>query len=109
VLLREGSAQLLEGEGRPLGIMEGSEFFLSENAIKLASGDRLVLYTDGLTDVMTPDGRLSDRRRFMSLLELHSKSSPAVLCQEVFQDLLAIEGESEQYDDMAMLILGVKD
>jgi serine phosphatase RsbU (regulator of sigma subunit) len=106
-LIRAGRADLLEGEGRPLGILEGEEFFLSEDTVQLVLDDRLVLYTDGLTDVLMQEGRLSDRKRFLSSLELHANRSPTELCQEVFSDLLAAKGDMDQYDDMAMLVLEV--
>jgi serine phosphatase RsbU (regulator of sigma subunit) len=42
------------------------------------------------------------------MLAQNANASPADLCKEVFSNLLEIQGESEQYDDMAMLVIGVE-
>jgi PAS domain S-box-containing protein len=55
VLVREdGECLLLERTGPALGIVKAPQF--SEHHLELRSGDRLILYTDGLTDGMESQG-----------------------------------------------------
>jgi serine phosphatase RsbU (regulator of sigma subunit) len=65
------------------------------------------LYTDGLTDMMAPDGRLFDRARLESLLRRYATLAPAELCDAVFSDLAAYQGTADQFDDTTMLVVSV--
>jgi sigma-B regulation protein RsbU (phosphoserine phosphatase) len=107
VLLRDGRAHFLGGEGAFLGLMEETHLTLTEERIDLASGDRLVLYTDGLADSQSSDSRAFGLERLVDLLQVHSGLSPDELCTTVFTDLAAYQGSAEQYDDMTMVVLEV--
>jgi sigma-B regulation protein RsbU (phosphoserine phosphatase) len=50
-----GSPAMLDVPGFPIGMSPDSNDF-SEQAITLKSGDRLFVYSDGLTDTMNADG-----------------------------------------------------
>jgi sigma-B regulation protein RsbU (phosphoserine phosphatase) len=104
LLLHGGSAQFLRGDGTPLGIL-ADDFRLSEENITLAPGDRLVLYTDGLSDVAAPDGSLFGLERLSALLETLADRPLAQMCEDLFSELLAYQGEAEQYDDMTLLVM----
>ena len=106
LLVRGGATQPLGGDGTPLGILEDS-FRLTEEEILLAPGDRLVLYTDGLTDVTNPDGDLFDLERLAALLEATASQPLEPMCAALFASLAAFQGEAEQYDDMSLLVVEV--
>jgi serine phosphatase RsbU (regulator of sigma subunit) len=106
VLLHGQNSRFLDGEGIPLGVFGGEGFRLSEQETDLLPGDRLVLFTDGLADVVAPDGQLFDSQRLKGLFEAHAGLPSAEFCQAVFADLLAYQGSAEQFDDMAMLVVG---
>jgi serine phosphatase RsbU (regulator of sigma subunit) len=107
LLLREGVAQSLGGDGTPLGILT-ADFRLSQEEVSLEPGDRLVLYTDGLTDAAAPDGALFSLERFVALLESSNGQSLGLLCNTLFEHLLEYQGEAEQYDDMSLLVMEVE-
>jgi sigma-B regulation protein RsbU (phosphoserine phosphatase) len=108
LLLRSGAVHALGGKGACLGFLDHGDLHLSEEEIVLAAGDRLVLYTDGLIDVLSPAGHLFDLDRFRSLLLSHAGLYPEELCAAVFADLETYRGRAEQYDDMTMLVLGIE-
>jgi serine phosphatase RsbU (regulator of sigma subunit) len=107
VLLRDGRAHFLGGEGAFLGFMEETHLTLTEERIDLAPGDRLVLYTDGLTDAQSSDGRAFNLERLVDLFQAHANLPPDELCTQVFADLVAYQGCAEQYDDMTMVVVQV--
>jgi sigma-B regulation protein RsbU (phosphoserine phosphatase) len=108
LLLREGAIQVLGGEGAVLGFLDQDDLHLSEEQIILMPGDRLVLYTDGLTDVEAPDAQLFGLDRLEALLRSHASLPPADMCAAAFAELAAYQGPAEQYDDMTMLVVEVK-
>jgi phosphoserine phosphatase RsbU/P len=107
-LLRGIVLQELSGQGTPLGLFDPSMFHVSEESIQLKPGDRLVLYTDGITDVLLDNGKISDHRRFQLSLESLPGKAPEVMCALIFENLSELQGRNEQFDDMALLIVGVK-
>src|SRR5581483_955831 len=52
LLVRGDNASLLRADGTLLGMLNDNELILREEVIPMEHGDRLVLYTDGLTDVV---------------------------------------------------------
>ena len=88
-----------------LGIFSETPFFLSEESLTLQSGDRLVLYTDGLTDTTSPEGHFYGLDRLIQQLHTCCKMFPADLCSAIFSDLKEYQSSSEQFDDMTMLVM----
>ena len=105
LLLRDGRVVSLAGEGAVLGILEGAIIGLSEEHIDLQPGDRLVLYTDGLTDVANQSGEFLGLPRFSELLQALAHLPGDDICSSLFSALSAFRGQAEQFDDMTVLIL----
>lgn len=106
-LLRDGAAHMLPGRGMALGLFEDDIFYVEEETVDVAPGDRLVLYTDGLTDVTDPDGAMLERNRLERLLLSHAAKRPAELCTAVFAELRAFQRDAPQFDDMALVVVAV--
>ncbi len=107
ILLRAGEVHQLRGEGLPLGFPDMDELYLSQETIDLQPGDRLVLYTDGLTDAISPDGRAFGRERLIAQLRARAGVATADLCDALFAELAAHQGTADQFDDMTMLAVEV--
>jgi sigma-B regulation protein RsbU (phosphoserine phosphatase) len=58
-LKADGSVQAFESGAMPVGIADADDFSadLQESAFKLGPGERLLLFTDGVTEAMDPSGR----------------------------------------------------
>jgi len=107
ILLRSDGSQALAGDGIALGILDPEQFSIEEYDIQLKPGDRLVLYTDGLTDVFAPDERLFGREQFLRLLSTCAEVEASEFCQRIFDALMTFQAEAEQFDDMTMLMVEV--
>ncbi|CUS06012.1 putative Phosphoserine phosphatase [Candidatus Promineifilum breve] len=104
-LLRDGGIAPLQGRGMALGLFAAPLFHVSEETMALRPGDRLVLYTDGLTDVVGPDGEMLGRERLMARLPAYAGHAPAMMCRALFDDLAAYRRDEGQFDDMAVLVV----
>ncbi|MGE5601609.1 MAG: SpoIIE family protein phosphatase [Nitrososphaerales archaeon] len=105
LLLRGDNAQLLDGKGLLLGTFEGIEGSLTEHDLKLLPGDRLVLYTDGLTDVVNAQGELLGLERLTGLLQRHAELPAQEMCLAITRDLDLYRAGAEQPDDMTLLVV----
>ncbi|MGD0297058.1 MAG: SpoIIE family protein phosphatase [Bryobacteraceae bacterium] len=104
ILVRAGCELIsLESTGLPLGMLEVASYAVK--SMQLQSGDKIVLYSDGLSEAESEDGEFFDRKRFREVLcanaglgcvEFHAKLVEAV---EDFS-----EG-AELADDITTLVL----
>ena len=108
---------LLVAPGRPVSPVQSGEtrmlLFGEMGALAaaeqlLAPGDRLVLYTDGLTDRQGPDGQLYDVERLSATLGRHAEAAPATLLERLVADVEAFTGGREADDDQTLLVVGLR-
>jgi sigma-B regulation protein RsbU (phosphoserine phosphatase) len=107
LLFRGDTVRELDGQGMALGLLPSWEMELAEEELLLQPGDRLVLYTDGLTDAVAPGGEMYDRQRFTRLLQQRAALPPDALCRAAFSQLTAYRGDRAQEDDMTMVVVDV--
>jgi sigma-B regulation protein RsbU (phosphoserine phosphatase) len=96
--------QLLQGERHPaLGLLRDSPFTSAH--FQIQPGDRLVLYTDGVTESINAAHELYGSARLEQLLQRHAESSAAEITEAVIRDVRAHSGEQEPSDDLTILAL----
>ena len=87
-----------------LGMMGGIPF--EEKSISLMPGDRLFLYTDGVTESRDENGQMFGKERLAKQLSLLStKAEPAEVVEAVLHEIHRHAGTAEQFDDITMLAL----
>ncbi len=70
--------------------------------LQLSAGDRLFLYTDGVTEAQNRDGRLFGEARLLELLD-RSEGTPDGLIHSVRGELTAFAEGAPQSDDITMM------
>jgi sigma-B regulation protein RsbU (phosphoserine phosphatase) len=106
-LLRDGATIELGGRGALLGVFDDDDLHLTEEEIGLALGDRLILYTDGLTDMVDETGEMYGADRLSALATSLSSLPLVSFCEAVFSQLLSYCECTEQFDDMTALVMDV--
>lgn len=107
LLVHEGDrvAQAAAASGMMLLFRDLDEAAVPEQA--LVPGDRLVLYTDGITDRQAPDGALYDRDRLTASLARVGALAPGVIVERLTGDIEAFAGGREAEDDQTLLVIGL--
>ena len=101
-----GSYSLIDEEHDVvLGIMENIEFH--ERELQLNSGDKLLLYTDGLPEAINKDGSAYGESSMIDCLNRsHDITGQAVL-DAIRDDIDTFAAGVAQFDDMTMLLLEI--
>ncbi len=108
VFRADGSRLLLEDGGLVVGMMEGLPY--AERTLALRSGDRVLMYTDGVTEAMNAAGEMFGEERLMALVEsLPREQSAEALVRDVLAGVRRFLGELEAGDDVTVLALRVPD
>jgi len=94
--------------GPIVGQFEGVEFKQGER--ELRSGDRLFLFTDGLTEAADEDNNLFGRERAEQVFSMESELAPKDFCLRVKEwvDRFSEGSAEETHDDFTILQLRVK-
>jgi serine phosphatase RsbU (regulator of sigma subunit)/anti-sigma regulatory factor (Ser/Thr protein kinase) len=102
----EGRApRAISPEGMPLGVLPEPEF--AEEVLPLESGLRLFLYTDGLTEVSSPDGSEYGMKRLADWLAgcARSRMPVSAMKENLLEELNRFRFDEPLRDDQTFLIL----
>jgi len=104
VLHRNGSHDRLREGGIVLGVFPGQLFALG--TIQLEPGDRVVLFTDGVTEAGGHQGEEFGDARLLLVLE-QNRASNAKQIQKKILDAAAAFSQSAWHDDATLLVVDV--
>jgi len=106
VLRRGGGELLLERGGLVLGVREGVVY--EEESIQLEPGDRLVLYTDGITEAADASQELFGEERLLATLrDLPADLSAREVADRILAELDGFLQGLEALDDRTLMVMRV--
>ena len=89
--------------GMLLAGMEGIKY--RKNELQLTPGDKLYLYTDGVTEATDNNTELYGEQRLLDFVNSIEKTEPESLCKLIKEDVDKFVGTAPQFDDITMLAL----
>jgi serine phosphatase RsbU (regulator of sigma subunit) len=98
---------VLTSAGRPLGVDSSSEFPASSE-VRLEPGDLIVLFTDGIVETASPDGRLFKGDGLLASVRQHRAGSPDEILNALFQAATDHAQGALRSDDATAVILKVE-
>lgn len=111
LLHTDGRLHALQTTGLPLGMLETAEFAVE--SIQLEPGDKLVIYSDGLTEAESPDGEFFGSDRLRTLLRVHARDGCGALHAALLKAVESHTEGSDPGDDVTLVIVeyqpGVRD
>jgi sigma-B regulation protein RsbU (phosphoserine phosphatase) len=105
IVRRDGRLELLDPTTFPVGLIEGAEF--QGNQACLASGDKLVAYTDGVSEAQNEFGEFFGTRRLNDVIRTYAQASCEELHDRIRDAVAAYTKGAPQSDDITLLVLGV--
>lgn len=103
ILEPDGSHTSLEATAMPVGLVEGAEFLAGE--CRLRPGDRVVIYSDGVTEAQNAAGEFFGKRRLREALLAAASCDAASLHEAVQKAVTAFTEGADQSDDMTLLVI----
>ena len=99
---KDGYKMMEEQHDIVLGGLEGTVYH--RQTLKMKAGDRLFLYTDGVSEAQNNEGNFYGEKRLLKVLNSHSQS-PEDTLYYVSADLETFVNGAERSDDITMLEL----
>ena len=104
LLIRQnGSIIRLNTGGIVLGFLRDQEYH--QETVKLRKGDFLVLFTDGVTEVMNSEGEEYGEERLIELVKSARSDNPHELKSLLLQDLKKFSAHKEFSDDVTIAMI----
>jgi phosphoserine phosphatase RsbU/P len=100
----DGSIEVLGGAvGLVLGVMPGIAY--PDHSIQLRTGDRLLLYTDGVTEAFNPADEAYGAERLIAEVTAHGDGTAAALVERICSSVTSFAGTAPQSDDITLTVL----
>jgi sigma-B regulation protein RsbU (phosphoserine phosphatase) len=100
----DGSIATLDGGGGiVLGALAGAEF--PDHAVTLQPGERIVLYTDGVTEACDAGGAQYGAERLVREIQAHGAGSAGTIVAHICASVAAFAGTAAQSDDITLAVL----
>ncbi len=99
-----GTRELQRG-GLPLGILAGVPYQSGED--HLLPGESMLLFTDGVIECRSPEGRPFGERRLREVCRRHQAGGAQQILDGVRQQIIAHRGGTPAADDLTFLVIQV--
>ena len=103
VVRQAGGIEPLDATAMPVGLMESAEFPVAETT--LAPGDKIVIYSDGVTEAQNLKGEFFGRQRLRQVVAEHHADSCQGLHGAVAKAVAAFTESAPQADDITLVVI----
>jgi anti-sigma regulatory factor (Ser/Thr protein kinase) len=103
VLHADGEIEHLKPGGLPVGMFPDASY--DSQRFRLDPGDRLILYSDGVTECQNPHGELFGDEQMKAVTAAATGSSSTTLTAVLEERLREWRGQSDFEDDISVLVL----
>jgi phosphoserine phosphatase RsbU/P len=106
VLLSGGKARVLEGGDLPVGVVSDAQY--TARRVKLAKGDRLFIYSDGISEARNAEGQMYGESRFIDMLTASGDRPVNEVVDHVLGRVSLWTAPASPSDDISLLTLEIK-
>jgi NarL family two-component system response regulator LiaR len=96
-----GPVQALRRTGMPLGVLEDAIW--EQGSVQIASGDALVLYTDGITEAQDRQEEFFGEKRLLEIVQDSLGRSAQDMQDALLAEVHRFMGDASQFDDITLM------
>ncbi len=102
-----GNTEWLKPAGIGIGVYKGDDFikYTEEATLKLKEGDVIILYTDGITEMLNTSNHFYGEERLERLVRGVRNATSENILQIIINDVNEFKGVAKQHDDMTLVII----
>lgn len=100
-----GEVESIKAGGVAAGVLEAASKMLKEFELRLAPGDQVLLYTDGVTEAMDPAHTQFTLARTLGMVKELGARPPRELCETILAALESHRGAAPRHDDITLVAL----
>ena len=98
-----GGLTTLAATGTPVGLLESAEFVVAE--CRLAPGDKIVIYTDGITEAQSSTGEFFGKKRLRDVALSRATDTCTAIHNAIQSSVAAFTEGVPQSDDITLVVL----
>jgi phosphoserine phosphatase RsbU/P len=99
----DGQFEYLDTTAMPVGLLEDTEFLAEKK--QLRPGDKLVIYSDGVTEAANPEGEFFGKKRLREVVAAHATGGCVALHDAILEAVTAFISSAAQADDITLLVV----
>ncbi len=103
-----GDVEKIKAGGVAGGVLKQASAMYKEEALDLAPGDQVVLYSDGVTEAMDLLHQEFGLDTTVDLVKQHGTDDPKTLCERILAAIVEFRGEADPHDDITLVALRAK-
>ena len=104
MIVRSGGAiEELDTTAMPVGLLDGAEY--PSAACRLVPGDKLVIYSDGVTEAQNVASEFFGKKRLRDIAMAHGSGSCAAIHDAIQDGVAAYSEGAAQSDDITVVVL----
>lgn len=104
IIRKNGKIEMFElAKSPPIGLFE--ELVYTESSINLGKGDKIFMYTDGVTEAENIAKKLYSSERLVTILQENMNATPRILVKSVEEDVAQHVEKYAQSDDITMMTI----
>jgi sigma-B regulation protein RsbU (phosphoserine phosphatase) len=103
IVRQAGGIEALEATAMPVGLVESAQFATGETT--LASGDKILIYSDGVTEAQNLQGEFFGRQKLRQVVAEHHADACHDLHAAVGHAVAAFTESAPQADDITLVVI----
>jgi len=107
VFCRNGTVQIIEATGLPLGLFEEADY--DEFTFQAKPGDLFVFFSDGILDATGKKGELFGRAGVEAIIASSGQKSATQVVEAITQAVADYSSPGDAFDDQTVVVLKVKE
>jgi len=101
--LNRAPVQALRRTGMPLGVLEKASW--EQGSVQIASGDALLLYTDGIPEAQNQQGEFFGEKRLLKIVQSNLGRSAQDMQKVLLAGVHRFRGDAPQLDDITLMVV----
>jgi phosphoserine phosphatase RsbU/P len=103
IIRTSNQLEILDQHGPVIGAEKNLVY--SQEQKQLNTGDKIVLYTDGILELCDKDGEFFGKKRFFYVLEKYGRNTPEKLVNAIYSEAKSYCDGQEIEDDISILVV----